>query len=422
MKMRNEDFRKLQHAYDEYRDFVVFLSVDYDDFFRRHLIEAVAKQLRGRSKILCVNRPICPVVTTIKYRKKMAMWLKCLFYKDGSLRKLGDNLYLYTPFLFLHDQLAPKISFIRKANRKILYFQLSRILRKLKFDMDKLIVWIFNPYQVDYLDLLNEKYLIYDCYDEYLDPITFRDNSLLRQLEEKDRQIIRKADIVFAASELIVEKRRELNKNTYYLPNAADYNHFNKAFNKKTPIPDDIASIPHPIIGFVGNMNQSIDFNLLTYLSRKKPEWSLVLVGPFKYYERGFLHLEELREARSCKNIYFVGGKPFEQIPSYLKAFDVCLIPYRDSEFNRSRSPVKLFEYMASGKPIVSTPVHQCQHFEGVIEIAKEPQSFLEAIAKLLTGDHKITQNYLMIAKENSWEKRADRVLEIITQYVRGQA
>lgn len=107
-------------AHGELGDFVVFLAADSDDFSRKHLIKALAKRLQGKSKILCVNRPICPLVTTIKHRKKMAVWLRYLFYKDGSLKKLSDNLYFYTPFLLLHDQLAPKIPFMREANRPVI--------------------------------------------------------------------------------------------------------------------------------------------------------------------------------------------------------------------------------------------------------------------------------------------------------------
>ncbi len=191
--------------------------------------------------------------------------------------------------------------------------------------------------------------------------------------------------------------------------------------DKKPPILNDMTSIPHPIIGFVGSLNETIDFNLLTFLARQRPEWSIVLVGPFSPLEseRSFMHSRELREAISCKNIYFLGGRYFNQIPNYLKAFDICIIPYKNSEFNRNRSPMKLYEYMASGKPIVSSPSYQSQHFKEAIEVAKSPKSFLEAITRILSGDHNNTQNILKIAKENSWERRAERVLEVIALHVR---
>ncbi|OGW48178.1 MAG: hypothetical protein A2Y66_02415 [Nitrospirae bacterium RBG_13_41_22] len=397
-------------------DFCVFLPVDYEGppGRWRFLTEALASRLEGMSKVLCVNRPVCPVVTSIRHRDKLLRWLSELGGRSGHVQQITDNLFVFTPFILLHDQLAARFSLLVRLNRALLGWQLIRTLTRLAFRRSQLTTVISTPYQKDYIGIIGETFLIYDCYDEYLAPTNFRNSALLRQLEEKDREILRKADIVFGASEPIVEKRRKFNKNVYFIPNAVDYNHFSNAFDEKTPIPDDITHIPHPIIGFVGNMNQSIDFNLLTFLAHQRPEWSLVLIGSLNSCERGFMRSKELREARSFKNIYFIGGRPFEQIPGYLKAFDICLIPYKDTEFNRSRSPVKLYEYMASGKPIVSIPVCQCQEFEEAIEIAKDHKSFLEAIERLLAKDHKTTQNNLMIAKENSWDSRAETVLSLI--------
>jgi len=402
-------------------DICVFLPVDYEGppGRWRFLTEALAGQLVGTAKVLCVNRPICPIVTTIRHSKKLIRWLNELGERSGHIQQITENLFVFTPFILLHDQLAAGFPLLVRLNRALLRLQLNRTLRGLSFHRSQLTTVVYTPYQKDYIGIIGETFLIYDCYDEYLAPTNFRNSALLRQLEEKDREILRKADIVFGASEPIVEKRRKFNKNVYFIPNAVDYNHFKKAFDEKTAIPDDITRIPHPIIGFVGNMNQSIDFNLLTFLAHQRPEWSLVLIGSFNAYERGFMRSKELREARSCKNIYFIGGRPFEQIPGYLKAFDICLIPYKDTEFNRSRSPVKLYEYMASGKPIVSIPVCQCQQFKATIEIAKDPQSFLEAIERVLAGNHNVMLQNLMIAEENSWERRADKVSKIIAQHVR---
>lgn len=402
-------------VYSGYGDFVVFLAVDFDDFFRRHLIKALAEQLQDRSKVLCVNRPICLVVTTIKHRKKMIGWLKRLFHEDGSLRKLSDNLYFYTPFVFLHDQLAPKIPFLRKANRWILSYQLRNVIKKVGLNKDYLFTWIFNPYQVDYMNLLNQKYLIYDCYDEFLAPTNFKNIAKLRWMEENEERILRKADIVLAASEPIANSRKKWNENIYVLPNAADIEHFALANAEHTEIPIEMRRIPKPIIGYVGTINERTDFHLVLDIAIHRPNWSIVFVGSYVPTSRDFFRNDLFIRARQQNNIYFLGPRLYDAVPSYIKAFDVCLIPYLNSEFNQNCSPIKLYEYLATGKPIISTDIAQVRCFSKVVSIAHSYEEFVLNIEDALREDNEeLARRRYQSVLEHSWDNRASEILKII--------
>jgi hypothetical protein len=147
-------------------DFCVFLPVDYEGppGRWRFLTEALASRLEGMSKVLCVNRPVCPVVTSIRHRDKLLRWLSELGGRSGHVQQITDNLFVFTPFILLHDQLAARFSLLVRLNRALLGWQLIRTLTRLAFRRSQLTTVISTPYQKDYIGIIGETFLIYDCY------------------------------------------------------------------------------------------------------------------------------------------------------------------------------------------------------------------------------------------------------------------
>lgn len=396
-------------------DFVFYLAVDWDDFFRRHLIREIAARVRRRGTVLCVQRPICPVASTLKHRAKLARWLRQIGTRQGHLERKAPNLYVYEPFVLLHDRLAPSVPGCVRANRFALTTQLVRVLERLRLKSDRLITWLFKPSQVDYLNLVGETFTVYECYDDYLAPENHRTQAQRQVAQRQQERILGSVDVTLATSEGVAARLAQRHRSVHFVPNAADVQHFSRACDPITSVPSDIADLPRPVLGFVGTLNQGIDLDLLVQVAARRPAWSVVLVGPFYACDEGFTRSLAVRGARQRRNIHFLGKRAYERIPSYLKGFDVCLIPYANSVFNWHRSPVKLYEYLATGKPIVSTDIPAVRSFRGLVRVARDAREFEQQVAAALAEqDEALRQQRLAAARENSWEKRAEQVLGII--------
>ncbi len=392
-------------------DLVVFLSIDWDRFFRRYLFTSMSK-VNTNCKILCIQRPICFLTTPFLHRRKLFDW----FIKKKKLIELSSNLFIYQPVIFLHDHLAPLVPFVTKLNKKLLEYQFSKQIDEVGLRKDNLLAWISDPIQEEYLGLVNERISIYDCFDDYFaytgNPFPFVSKN---QLVLSERHILRSVDIVFTVSKELYENRSQFNKNTYIIPNAADTELFGKASDLSTPIPFNLSKVSHPIIGMIGNLSKRVDFDLIRDIAVIHPEWSIVIVGGWRNTNRDFINSDLVRRLKQITNIHWMGHQPLEMLPNYLKAFDVCLIPYAaDDPFNINCSPLKLYEYLATGKPIVSTNLPSVKEYSEVIQIGRNYSEFEKGIILALTENGKFQEMRKQIAKDNSWDNRAREIFNIL--------
>ena len=177
----------------------------------------------------------------------------------------------------------------------------------------------------------------------------------------------------------------------------------------------DIKTIKKPVIGFVGGIDDSVDLNLVKYLARERPDWSVVMIGAVSKDLR-----TKILRASSMENLSFLGSKPFELIPAYVDNFDVCILPFIDNIRNRNRSAMKLYAYLALGKPIVSRPIADAEKFSNIILLAQEKGEFLRAIEKTLINDTKKSrQARISMAETQSWDKRAEHIYKLLVSALR---
>lgn len=366
------------------------------------------------SKVLCVDRPVCLMTTSLRDPTR---WIKQIAGLD-RLRKLSENLFVYRPWVFVHDHVAAKLPIMPVLNQEWLSRQLKVVINSLGLRQDRLIAWIYDPFQEEYLGLLSERLLVYECYDEYsawAGMPFFRTES---DLVARERRILSRVDVVLVVSEALYQKKCQFNKNVYIVPNAADVRHFGLARDEATTIPEDVISINHPIIGLVGDITGRIDLGLLAELADTHSEWSVVVVGGLTdSLSGGPADRKTIARLRRLPNVLLLGARPYKTLPGYLKAFDVCLIPYTPAHpFNIHCSPLKLYEYLATGKPIVSTDLPGVRAFREVIRIANNYQEFEEGVVAAFKEDKRLVEKRLALARENSWEKRAQTILKIIDQ------
>jgi glycosyltransferase involved in cell wall biosynthesis len=176
------------------------------------------------------------------------------------------------------------------------------------------------------------------------------------------------------------------------------------------PIPEDIIQIKKPIVGYIGALSDWVDFDIIKAISKEYPELSVVLIGPeFSSVK------SEIEALKQYPNIFILGAKPYKILPSYLKAFDVSIIPFKINELTLSSNPIKFYEYISSGKNVISVNLPEIKVFDDTIHIADNIEEFLQFIPTSLNEKVDV-EKFLEIAEENTWDKKADRMIEFIVQ------
>jgi len=270
------------------------------------------------------------------------------------------------------------------------------------------ILWLYSPFHIDMIGKFGEKLVCYYNYDEFSE---FIDNIRIKDIIQRfDNQLSSKADVVFASSQAQWKRRKAINHNTYFIPNGVDFNLFNRALLPKLQLPDDIATIQRPIIGFAGWLGYHIDVKLLCQVAKSYPNCSLVLIGP-----NALPKSKDLLKLYSLSNVFFLGGKKQSKLPNYLKAFDVALMPYLLNGHVRSAFPLKLHEYLAAGRSIVSTALPELRPYEKLIYIAGSNKEFIHFINEAINDKSlQAIEERIAVAKENTWDKRVDEISRIL--------
>jgi GT2 family glycosyltransferase len=233
---------------------------------------------------------------------------------------------------------------------------------------------------------------VYDCLDEHAG---FSTNKM--EMLAKEEPLARDSDLVVATSGFLHEKMKKLNDNCILIPNAADYDHF-----RLLPRNDLLSHLKKPIIGFYGSMLDRFDNDLVEYLAVRKKEWTFVLIG--YTFGSDFSKLEKM------PNVHLLGEKPYDELPLYLFWFDVCILPFKLNRLVRATNPVKFYEYVSSGKPVVSTKLPELLPFSQYLYIAEDKEDFLNKLNSALDeNDNSVVEKRIALARANTWEQRYEK-------------
>ncbi len=293
---------------------------------------------------------------------------------------------------------------LRGATDAIYMGFLRHALKRLNFQRP--ILWLFMPEMEIFVGRFDEKLVIYHIVDEYAgySGVSTTWRPVMQQMEE---QLARRADIVFVTSPDLLERKSALNARTILVPNAVDYQAFAAAADGgpgMTP-PADMANIRPPVAGYVGAINDKLDLALLARVARASEQWSFVLVGPVTIQAaEGRQALEALR---TLPHVHFLGPKDVAAVPGYVAACDVCLLPYRINEWTKHIDSLKLYEYLACGKPVVATDLPLARRFSQVVRIVTNEGEFVSGMNDALKEDSPALQaRRRQIAAQNTWEQR----------------
>jgi len=279
-----------------------------------------------------------------------------------------------------------------------------------KIQLQRPLLWLFLPDQGDLIGHFQERLVIYHMVDEYTGYSGVRESlkPILKQMEIK---IMRRADLVFTSSRALYEAKRKYNPQTFRIPNAVDYAAFAQVVDHETIPPDDLAGLPRPIIGYVGSINDKLDLGLIRSVAERWAHGSVVLVGTVQSHDSA-----GLAALRSQANVHFLGRKLVEQVPHYMKSCDICLLPYRMNEWTKHIDALKLYEYLACGKPVVSVDLPTVQPFADFVRVAAGRQSFLQAIEEAWETDAPaLASQRRERVKTETWDRRVDLLSEHIT-------
>jgi len=292
---------------------------------------------------------------------------------------------------------------INRANVLIAARILKGVIARLQFE--EVLLWIANPFVGNLVGFLNERFVCYDCMDNYPFFFTGRKAAFVDALE---RSLFDKADVVFASSDDLYRKCRSNHSNVHLVRNGVEIDHFAAA--RVHNVPDDLAALPRPILGYVGMVRDWVDLSLLRQLAGSNPQWSVVLVGP--------IHTD-VSDLQDGKNLYLLGERSYREMAAYVQAFDVCLIPFKRNRLTEGVNPVKMYEYFALGKPVVSTALPEVNRYADVCYVAANAEDFQVCVARALEEDTNPLADDLrnrrrQIATQNSWQSRVAEIRETI--------
>jgi len=226
-------------------------------------------------------------------------------------------------------------------------------------------------------------------------------------------ELFDRAAASLASAGELYRSKKEMAPRLAIIPNGADVAHFCCARQPGTAAPEELKDLPRPLVGYIGAISDWLDQELLRAAALAHPDWSVVLIGPVD---------TDASCLKTLPNVRLLGHKAYSELPSYLNCFDVAVIPFKINELTRGVNPVKLYEYLAAGKPVVSSDLPEVRPFRPLVSIAREPDQFVRKIEEELAADSpEKAAERLRVAGLNSWEARAAAAVDIISRFRTGK-
>ena len=293
-----------------------------------------------------------------------------------------------------------------KMNESLVASRIKKIIER--SGIDKFIfINSFNFYYPTIHQLLHPTLMVYHCIDPLIRAYETRHGIISEEI------VSREADLIFCTSKELYRDKKAINDDTYFVPNAADIAHSEKALDEKLPVHAMFKGIKKPVVGYFGNIERRTDFKMLKVVFAANPDKSFVFVGPLvEEYIPAWFNSED------TSNLYLKGPASYDELPSILKGFDVAIIPFKKDEGSQRIFPLKLFEYMGAGKPVVAINFNTdlIEFTRDTVDYCNNAKEFTAAINKELNDTEENKKKRLAIAAENTWAHRMreiDRLLEL---------
>lgn len=382
------------------RDFVIFSTADWDEPYWTNKQHTASHLAAAGHRVLYVESVGLRPPKLGSGRDLGRMWARLKRNLKGP-RKVHDNIWVYSPLVipFKHH-----FSVVRMLNQWILRSAVGWFLAKEKFK--RAIVWTYHPYMLESVNKSRVQTLVYHCVDDLsvipgVDPGYFK---------SQERRLLKLCDIAFVTSHSLYNECHKYNDNTHFMPNVADVEHFGQALNAGE-IPIDLADIPEPRLGYIGVLSDfKVDFDLIYAIAIEKPDWQWVFIGEEREGQSSSL----VKKMRCLPNIHFLGRKDYSLLPEYMRGLSVGMLPSIINQYTRSMFPMKYFEYLAAGLPVVSTPLDFTKRYTAGMEVAENVDEMLLSISSQLQSGRFSPQESRRLVGDNTWQQRLKKMLSFL--------
>lgn len=382
-------------------DLVCLSSTRWDYIWQRP--QQLMSRIANKHRVIYIDH-VYPIA-----RPEIFQLLNNLSLLKNRVQQVSDNLIRFSLVEFSSDAFGSYLdpTGMKELNHLVKTIFINAVLKDL--NVEQPVIWTCLPNSRSLVEKIPHRLICYDCVDDFASFSWWPPETKIEEIE-----LIESADIVFATANSLFERCREHNISTYLVPNAADYEHFSRL---PAPKNDIIKAFPKPIIGYIGAFYEWIDTGLLLKIAQTHPEWSLVIIGP--------IHGIDTALFSGCPNVYIMGPRDYLDLPQYLDVFDICMIPFIQNELTMNTNPIKMYEYLAAGKPVISTDLPEVRRYAAVVKVARSYNEFIAKIEEALRENRKPTaikqkniDERKQVARENNWDIRCSQSLAIIEEYL----
>lgn len=368
---------KIRAAQGDY-DLVCLSHLRWDFVFQRpqHLLTRFARERR----VFFIEEPI---------------FSDDVNHLDISPRQ--DNLFVVTPRLSHETAQSQTVESTIKDLLEVFFGEQK---------IQDFVLWYYTPMAIAFSEHLKPLATVYDCMDE-LSHFKFAHPELL----PNERRLFGKADLVFTGGQSLYEAKRDQHERVYAFPSSIDTKHFGQARNVESD-PEDQKSIASPRLGFCGVIDERMDIEMLGQMADARPDWQFVMIGPI-------VKIAEEDLPRRA-NIHYLGGKDYKELPAYIAGWDAAIMPFAINDSTKFISPTKTPEYLAAGKPVVSTPIRDVARPYGelgLVHIASTAEEFVSACEQALSehNDERVTAADEFLSRM-SWDKTWGQMADLINE------
>lgn len=402
--MLNNQSRCNDHRQQLPRIILLFMAVDWPLYMRRPAVFALAEAAKKfGTTVVAINRPLCPFTTMIRKPGRFRE-----FFGKPKLESLTDNLFVYSPRYFVHDHIAERIPGLQVLNRITLRYSLRYLQNNLGIHEPQPIVWFNYPQQGYVTDLFKECFSVFELYDE----LCTIDGQVNPKVLRMEKTLHGQVKLLLTTSHALNNKYGPNYPNSIMYGNGLSREAFIRLNTHSTIVPEIIANIPSPRIGYVGMLSERMNWQLISDLARSSPSWQFVFVGP--------LSNKKIKDyCRELDNVHILGAVSQATVPDVIRSLDVGIMPYHDTPFFRYLNALKFYEMAAAGLPMVSSPVDEMQRYPNSIisVVENEVGAWKAAIARGLAVDRsEVTRVGREIAGRFIWEDMAERLLGKIAE------
>ena len=367
-----------------------------DPLSKKHVMVRLAKD----RKVLWINS-INNRAPTLKKHDLNRIREKLAHFGQG-LKHVDDRIWVLSPiFIPFHGN-----RLFQAANRWLLGFQIRRAARKLRLEAP--VSWVYAPTAAGVVGNLHEQAIVYHCVDEFS---AFSDAA--SAILKRENELLRKSDLVVTSSARLQESKSKQNPNCHFVPHGVDYEHFRKTVAPDTSIAPELKDLPRPILGFHGLIADWVDLPLIAELAKRRPEWSIVIIGKTQ---------TDVSALAKLPNVHLIGHRPYARLPEYLKGFDVAILPFVVNELTLAANPLKLREYLAAGLPVISAPLPEVVRLGALVHLASTATEYEQIVLRLQAAG-KLGPDAAQSAemRSESWDTKVEE-LKVLLQELGSRA